>query len=197
MADTDFPLRFRKFRARDYHFKVARSRWELDGFWRIRQRIFCEEQGLFSDTDRDACDDTMIPLVAVSVVMGMEDRVVGVVRIDEPEPGIWFGSRLGVDPDFRRIGRMSGAASVGLSRSRRLGPELIYKAVSTAHALGCRRFFANVQSQNVRLFESLHWNALYEFEEWGIPHVRMEAELDHYPCACDADVAYLREAPAA
>ncbi|MFP3534813.1 GNAT family N-acetyltransferase, partial [Burkholderia sp. SIMBA_042] len=64
--------------------------------------------------------------------------VVGTVRIHESEPSVWFGSRLAVHDAFR-----------GHSR---IGATLIRLAVSSAHALGCRRFLAHVQSQNVPLF---------------------------------------------
>ena len=61
-----------------------------------------------------------------------DDRVIGVVRVYETARGTWYGGRLGVDPDYRRIGN--------------IGKLLIVKAVTTAHAWGatssspwCRR----------------------------------------------------------
>jgi hypothetical protein len=36
-----------------------------------------------------------------------------------------------------------------------LGAGLIYKAVSMAHALGCKEFLATVQHQNARFFQRL------------------------------------------
>ena len=42
----------------------------------------------------------------------MEDGVVGVVRIDEREPGLWYGSRLGVAPEYRSIRQLSPSVSV-------------------------------------------------------------------------------------
>jgi len=49
-----------------------------------------------------------------------------------------------------------------------------------AHALGCREFLATVQHQNARFFERLHWRPLEKLELFGIPHVRMQADLQHY-----------------
>lgn len=177
--------RFEAYCPQDFVLRIAESEADLRGFWNLRRRIFCEEQGIFQETDRDEFDAKMMPIVCKTLVAGMEDLVVGVVRIDEREPGVWFGSRLGVDEDFRRVRRMSPSVSV---RSRQpvhmgfgaIGAALIYKAVSTAHALGCREFYATVQEQNARFFQRLHWTPLETLELWGRPHVRMQADLAHY-----------------
>ena len=58
-----------------------------------------------------------------------------------------------------------------------LGAGLIYKAVSTAHAIGCHEFLATVQHQNARFFQRLHWEPLEELELFGIQHVKMRADL--------------------
>ena len=56
--------------------------------------------------------------------------------------------------------------------------------MSSAHARGCRRFLAHVQSQNVPMFERLHWHSLGAKTLHGREHHLMEAELAHYaPCA--------------
>ena len=62
--------------------------------------------------------------------------VVGVVQIHEGTPGIWCGGRLGVREAFRR--------------HNQIGKGLIWKAVTTAHGWGCKRFLATVQLPNVR-----------------------------------------------
>jgi putative N-acetyltransferase (TIGR04045 family) len=64
-----------------------------------------------------------------------------------------------------------------------IGAGLIYKAVSTAHALGCQEFLATVQHQNARFFERLHWKPLGEMELFGLRHVKMRADLSFYPPA--------------
>jgi putative N-acetyltransferase (TIGR04045 family) len=105
--------------------------------------------------DRDAIDDHAI-LVALSMMGGMPDQVVGTVRIHRAEPGLWWGSRLAVHPSFRSQGH--------------LGATLIRLAVSRAHARGCHTFLAHVQSQNVPLFEKLHWRSLGRVAMHGRPH---------------------------
>jgi hypothetical protein len=176
---------FMQYVSPDFSFRIARANHELDGYWALRRKIFCEEQGIFSGTDRDEFDEHAIPIVCETIVAGMEDGVVGVVRIDERAPGLWYGSRLGVAPDYRSIRQLSPSVSVrnslpvyrGLGA---LGAGLIYKAVSTAHALGCTEFLATVQHQNARFFQRLHWEPLGTLDLFGLPHVKMRADLNYY-----------------
>ncbi len=176
---------FHQFAPQDFIFKIARSQDELAGYWELRRAIFCDEQGIFSGTDRDAIDGDAIPIICESLIAGMGDAVVGVVRIDEREPGVWHGSRLGVAADFRSVKKLSPGVAMrnhqpvhrGLGA---LGAGLIFKAVSTAHALGCREFLATVQHQNARFFQRLHWEPLGELELFGIQHVKMRADLGYY-----------------
>lgn len=150
-----------------YQVKWAVGHWERAGAAALRRAVFCEEQRVFEGDDRDAVDDHAIPLVAVSSLAVAFDAVVGTVRIHEAEPGLWWGSRLAVDRDHRRVGA--------------LGAALIRLAVSSAHAHGCERFLAHVQLQNGPLFERMRWTRLGEVELHGRPHLKMEADLDFYP----------------
>lgn len=180
---------FPPYRPRDFIFKIASTPSELDGYWKLRRDVFCEEQHVFhADHDRDANDAHAYPIICATLVAGMVDEVVGAVRIDEREPRLWYGSRLCVAQSFRRLTEMSTSASV---RSHQpvhrgfgaLGAGLIYKAVSTANLIGCDRFLADVQEQNAKFFQRLHWLKLGERELHGRLHVHMEAELPHYPPA--------------
>jgi putative N-acetyltransferase (TIGR04045 family) len=118
-----------------------------------------------------------IPIVALYSFGVVPHEVVGTVRIHEEEPGIWWGSRLAVAADYRRVGA--------------IGTALIRLAVSSAHARGCRSFFAHVQSQNALLFQRLHWRTIEETEFHGRPHHFMQAELAHYPPIADAETGFL------
>lgn len=161
---------FAPYRASEFQVKFATSEWERRSARMLRRSVFCEEQKIFEGDDRDAIDDYAIPIVALSMLGVAPDRLVGTVRIHEEEPGLWWGSRLAVHDDFRRIGA--------------LGATLIRLAVSSAHAMGCHTFLANVQAQNGPLFEKLNWETLDEFDIYGRPHLRMRADLSHYPpCA--------------
>jgi putative N-acetyltransferase (TIGR04045 family) len=143
--------------------RVARDARELQDYFALRRSIFCAEQGLFADDDRDQQDDDAHAIVCVHGGA----RVVGVVRIWETGPGEWWGGRLGVDAEFRT------AATVG----RRL----VQTAVGTARAWGAWRFRATVQRANVSFFRRLRWRSLEELDLLGQPHNLMEAELGWYP----------------
>ncbi|AFZ50901.1 MSMEG_0567/Sll0786 family nitrogen starvation N-acetyltransferase [Dactylococcopsis salina] len=156
---------------RRYQFQLAQSQPDIQAYFDLRQQIFCQEQNLFTDHDQDQIDLTAHPIVAIDTEA--PNRVVGVVRIYEQQPRLWYGGRLGVHPDYRRVGR--------------IGKGLIYKAVTTAHTWGCDRFLATVQQQNVRFFQRQHWHALEELIVRDRPHHLMEADLNFYPPAATAE----------
>ncbi len=155
------------FLAAEFRVKFADLPWERAGALTLRREVFCQEQGLFGTDDRDAIDACAIPIVAVAAVAGVPDEVVGAVRIHEPQPGLWWGSRLAVAKPYRRAGVLGG--------------ELIRVAVRSAHAMGCQRFLAHVQSQNAPLFHRLDWTTLAEVELHGRAHHLMQADLAAYP----------------
>ncbi|MFE4105073.1 MSMEG_0567/Sll0786 family nitrogen starvation N-acetyltransferase [Almyronema epifaneia] len=150
-----------------YSFELARSHSDIRAYFRLRQAIFCEEQRLFTAHDEDELDERAYPIIAVENEMIAGRRVVGVVRIYEAQPRLWYGGRLGVHPAYRRVGR--------------IGQGLIHKAVTTANTWGCDRFLATVQLQNVRFFRRQHWQSLEEITICDRPHHLMEADLAYYP----------------
>jgi N-acyl-L-homoserine lactone synthetase len=187
---------------RHLHFGFAQAHWERRGYHALRRAIFCEEQKVFSGDDRDAHDAQAVPIIAVRNCMGMGDEVVGAVRIHEDEPGRWWGSRLCVDRAYRSETRFEAHGVFEDARTKArfssVGAALIYKAVSTAHALGCERFLAHVQHQNVAFFKRLHWRSVEEIELHGLPHHEMEADLSQYPpsaFAHELEPCYERVAP--
>lgn len=149
-----------------YQFQLAKTPTEINAYFALRHSIFVEEQGIFTGSDEDALDAIAYPIIATQA-----SEVVGIVRIYESEPRLWYGGRLGVHLDHRR------AAQVGKG--------LIYKAVTTANTWGCDRFLATVQLQNVRFFQRLHWNSLEELDLCGLTHHLMEADLNHYPAGTE------------
>jgi putative N-acetyltransferase (TIGR04045 family) len=78
---------FERFSASEFRVKFAASRWEREGAYALRRQVFCGEQGLFGQDDRDAVDDYAVTLVALSMLGVAADQVVGTVRIHEDEPG--------------------------------------------------------------------------------------------------------------
>ena len=63
---------------------------EIEQANRIRREVFCEEQGLFQEHDRDDIDLIAQPLIVTTSILGMPEEVVGTVRIHQPEPGLWW-----------------------------------------------------------------------------------------------------------
>jgi putative N-acetyltransferase (TIGR04045 family) len=157
------------FRPSHFRVKFATSSWERRACAALRRQVFCAEQGIFADDDRDAVDTHAIPICALSTLGGDADAVVGTVRIHAATErlGEWWGSRLAVAPAFR------GTAA--------LGAGLIQVAVSAAHARGCTCFLAHVQERNVPLFQALHWASLDTMDLHGRPHRLMQADLAAYP----------------
>lgn len=150
-------------KSQTYYFKLAKCDRDLEAYFALRHQIFVEEQKMFVDRDIDAIDEIAYPIVATTE----DDRVVGVVRIYEQAPGLWYGGRLGTHRDYRR--------------GWQIGKGLIDKAVTTANAWGCDRFLATVQLQNVRFFQRLHWRSLEEKNICDRIHYLMEADLNYYP----------------
>ena len=155
------------FVATEFRVKCVTQDWEAREAYKLRRAVFCVEQGIFLGDDRDAIDDHARLLVAMLCIGGIPDQIVGTVRIHETSPRHWIGSRLAVHAAFRSYGR--------------IGATLIRLAVSSAHAKGCDTFLAHVQSQNVPLFERLHWRSLSQEMLHGRPHHLMQADLDSYP----------------
>jgi putative N-acetyltransferase (TIGR04045 family) len=168
---------FPNFLPAEYRVKFATETWERREAAALRRKVFCEEQGIFVGDDRDAVDNRAITIVAMSSFAIASQEVVGTVRIHEAEPCAWWGSRLAVASEYRCISA--------------LGTSLIRLAVSSAHARGCRRFFAHVQSQNVALFRRLHWHTIEEVVLHGRPHHFMRADLNHYPPIADPETGFL------
>lgn len=161
----------------EYFIKLAVDPWERHEAAALRRGVFCREQRIFVADDRDPIDEIAMPLVAVACIAGQPAQVVGTVRIHEAQPRLWFGSRLAVHPLFRRV--------------HGIGTSLIQLAVRTAHARGCDRFLAHVQSQNALLFQKLHWRALEEIDLRGRPHHLMEADLAHYPPLYKSEIGFV------
>lgn len=148
---------------------VAKDDWQVKEYFRLREQIFGIEQGLFVGSDRDEKDEVALPIVALSQTAGVAEEVVGVVRIYPDGGDTWYGGRLGVSPDHRRVGA--------------IGTALITCAVSTAHALGCGEFLATVQDANVRYFERHDFHVVGRLTVQGRPHALMEARLSTYPAS--------------
>lgn len=147
-----------------YQFKLATTPEETAAYFTLRHAIFVQEQEMFQSSDVDYLDDIAYPIIAVA---SDTQQVIGVVRIYELEPGLWYGGRLGTHADYRK--------------GWKIGKGLVTQAVTTANAWGCDQFLATVQLQNVRFFQRLHWTSQQEINIRDRPHHLMEADLRYYP----------------
>ena len=134
---------------------------ELEEYFAVRRRVFCDEQRVFDRDDRDERDGAPGTLHVVALLDG---RVEGAVRLYPlDELGVWKGDRLAVLPE-RRV--------------HRVGAMLVSFAVRTAGELGGRRMIAQIQLANVRFFELLGWRREGEPAPYhGLPHQRMTIVL--------------------
>lgn len=160
-----------RFQPQEFRIQWASGPWMQSQALALRRQVFCREQALFGGQDDldeiDRANPSTRLLVALSCWGGQPDELIGTVRIHEAAPGLWWGSRLAVRRDWRQHAR--------------LGTGLIRLAVCSAHALGCGEFLAQVQAQNVALFERLHWSVLDRQDLHGRPHALMRADLNAYP----------------
>jgi len=154
------------FHPGEYRIETARSVYQKAGCFALRRQVFCQEQKIFEADDRDEIDERSLILAASSCMFGHADEVVGTVRIHEPEPGLWWGSRLAVAKPYRRIGG--------------LGAALIKLAIGSAKFHGAELFLAHVQTQNLNLFQALHWHVRDNKIIHGRPHYLMQADLAEY-----------------
>lgn len=157
-----------------YQFKLASTPEEMVAYFELRKLIFVQEQQLFQASDVDKIDEIAYPIIAIHVESSDESssgsskgEIVGVVRIYETQPGIWYGGRLGTHPSYRK--------------GWNIGKGLIYRAVTTANSWGCEQFLVTVQLQNVRFFQRLHWRSLEELIICHQSHHLMKADLNFYP----------------
>jgi putative N-acetyltransferase (TIGR04045 family) len=138
--------------------RKVRTEAELRECYKIRRKVFVEEQKLFAKTDRNGHDAEAIHIAALQ-----EGRVIGTVRIYQQEKGICFGGRLAVLKGFRG----------------RAGKLLVDKAVETAKGKDAKRFLAYIQIKIVPFFKRCGWVTAGEvFEYHGVPHQLMEADLN-------------------
>ncbi|MCC6830697.1 MAG: GNAT family N-acetyltransferase [Thermoleophilia bacterium] len=123
----------------------------------LREEVFCAEQGVPLDEERDAHDATALHLVAFA-----GGDLVGTCRLLAGD-GLWKLGRMAV----RRSARGTG---VGLA--------LLAEAERQALARGARRLGFTAQTQAIGFYRRGGYRTLGGiFDDAGIPHVWMERPL--------------------
>jgi predicted GNAT family N-acyltransferase len=133
------------------------TRWDMDrpAIERIRREVFVREQGIPESEEWDGEDATSIHVVAT-----LNREPVGTGRLD----------RAG------KIGRI--AVMPGL-RGRGIGALILGLLLDEARRLGIREPHLHSQVQAVPFYEKLGFARQGgEFDEAGIPHVRMSIVLE-------------------
>jgi putative N-acetyltransferase (TIGR04045 family) len=122
--------------------RFASQAWELAGAAALRHAVFCKEQRVFAHDDRDAIDDIAIPIIALSMIGGQPDEVVGTVRIHRETGHHWWGSRLAVAASHRTVGSIGPALSSASQFRRRARAAAcvfrpMYKVATSCCFAGC------------------------------------------------------------
>jgi predicted GNAT family N-acyltransferase len=135
-----------------------RDEEELAAALALRVAVFCGEQGVTFDGDRDGLDDEALHLVAID-----GGEVIGTCRM-LIEPG-----------GTARFGRLCVAAS---ARGTGVGAALVDEAEREARAAGARRIGMHAQTGALGLYRRAGFRRYGDtFDEEGIEHVGMEKDL--------------------
>jgi predicted GNAT family N-acyltransferase len=135
-----------------------RDEEELAAALALRIEVFCGEQGVAFDGDRDGLDDAAVHLVAVE-----DDAVIGTCRL-LIEPGA-----------TARFGRLCVRAS---ARGTGVGALLLAEAEREARTGGARRIGMHAQTDALSLYRRAGFRPYGErFDEEGIEHLGMEKDL--------------------
>lgn len=135
----------------------VRTRAELDAALALRRRVFCEEQGVTPEADRDGHDDEAIQLVALE-----GEQVLGTCRV-LIRGGVGLLGRMAVEAQCRGSG--TGAA-------------LLAAADEATRAAGADRIRLNAQTHALSVYKRAGYvREGEEFLEQGIAHVTMERRL--------------------
>ena len=136
-----------------------RDEQELAAALALRIEVFCGEQGVTFDGDRDGLDDEAVHLVALAD----DGEVIGTCRL-LIEPG-----------GTARFGRLCVLAS---ARGSGVGAALLAAAEREARAANARRIGMHAQTGALSLYRRAGFRPYGElFDEEGIEHVGMEKDL--------------------
>lgn len=132
---------------------------DLNGALAVREEVFCGEQGVPHQEERDPLDDQALHLVALAPGDG---RVVATLRLLD-------------EPDAARIGRVAVLAQW---RHRGVASRMLALAVQRARREGHAKARLAAQIRAKALYEQAGFSVASEpFDDAGIPHVWMDRTL--------------------
>jgi predicted GNAT family N-acyltransferase len=136
----------------------ARSAAEVRRAQRVREQVFCVEQGVPRSEEIDGLDERALHLLAL-----------------QPEHGVVGTLRLLLAPDVAKIGRVAVERSW---RRRGIASRMLQDALVMARQRGCREARLASQLAATALYERAGFGVVSEpFEEAGIAHVWMRRGL--------------------
>lgn len=137
--------------------RPAHDAAEVEAALDLRERVFCGEQGVSLEAERDGRDGEALHLVAVE-----DGRLLGTCRLVFDEELARFG-RMAVEPEARRRG---------------MGSALLAEAERHARSRGARRIRLHAQAGVRDLYSGAGYVTCgAPFLEEGILHVTMEKPL--------------------
>jgi putative N-acetyltransferase (TIGR04045 family) len=142
-----------------FRVHIAHDSREIAAALALREEVFCVEQGVPLDADRDGLDDQAIHVVAVEE----HGALAGTCRVVLEGPGSARFGRLCVRRDARGLG---------------LAAALLAEAERQATAAGARRMVLHAQTSALSLYRRAGYEGEGEpFDEEGIEHLRMARRL--------------------
>jgi predicted GNAT family N-acyltransferase len=130
---------------------------ELESLLMLREEVFCDEQGVPVDEERDAHDASALHLIALD-----GGEVVGTCRLIAGDPA-W------------KLGRMAVRRA---ARGRGVGTALLVEAERAAVTHGARRLGFSAQTHAIGFYRRGGYRTVGGvFDDAGIPHVWMERAL--------------------
>jgi predicted GNAT family N-acyltransferase len=144
---------------REIAIRWSRGREDVRGAFAVRERVFCDEQGVPRAKEIDAHDAHALHLVAL-----------------DPEGREVIGTlRLLIDADSAKVGRVAVQREW---RRRGIALRMLALALGAARERGCARARLAAQLEAVALYEHAGFAVESEpFEEAGIQHVWMGQPL--------------------
>ena len=127
--------------------------------FRIRMRVFVQEQGVPEDIELDRDDQRALHFLALA-----SGRAVGTARLVMRRGDVKIG-RMAVLKSYRRRG---------------VGRKLLRRAVATAKKLGARHIYLHAQVPVIEFYEKLGFCCIGPvFHEAAIPHRKMIFRKKH------------------
>jgi len=145
--------------AADFRLRWAAKPGDLRDAQRVREQVFCREQGVSREMELDGRDDAALHLLAIEPE---GDRVIGTLRLLLSGRVAKVG-RVAVERAWRRQG---------------IALQMLDLALARARERGCREARLAAQLDATGLYERAGFSVESDpFEQAGIPHVWMGRRL--------------------